>query len=67
MLRNGTCTSMAGARLLAVVLPFGNSEDRDSPHHSDQSVLFGQRKLKPAWFTLEEIQANLESRKVLTF
>ncbi len=49
------------------LLPFGNSEDPESPHYSDQSVLFGQRKLKPAWFILEEIQANLESRKVLTF
>ncbi|MFQ5809551.1 MAG: penicillin acylase family protein [Armatimonadota bacterium] len=49
------------------LLPFGNSEDPDSPHHSDQSVLFGQRKLKPAWFTLEDIEANLESKKVLQF
>ena len=49
------------------VLPFGNSEDPESPHHSDQAVLFGERKLKPVWYTLDDIRDNLESTLELTF
>ncbi len=31
------------------LLPFGNSENPQSPHFSDQAPLFSQGKLKPAW------------------
>lgn len=31
------------------VLPFGNSENPESPHYSDQARLFSEMKLKPAY------------------
>ncbi len=31
------------------LLPYGNSEDPQSPHFSDQAPLFSQRRLKPAY------------------
>jgi len=31
-----------------------------SPHYADQSALFAERILKPVWFDLDDIMANLE-------
>jgi penicillin amidase/acyl-homoserine-lactone acylase len=33
----------------------------DSPHYDDQSEMFAAMELKPVWFDLAEIMANLES------
>ena len=44
------------------LVPYGNSERPDSPHYADQAPLWTERRLKRAWFTPEEIEANLESR-----
>jgi acyl-homoserine-lactone acylase len=35
--------------------------DQTSKHYADQSVLFAQRQLKPAWFDEAEIRTHLES------
>lgn len=42
------------------VFPLGQSNDPDSPHHTDLTALYAQRKYKPVWFTREDISANKE-------
>ena len=42
------------------IVPYGQSEDPDSPHYFDQAPLFAQGEFKPSWFTLEQVRENLE-------
>jgi acyl-homoserine-lactone acylase len=49
------------------VVPYGQSEDPDSPHYTDQGrLLFQERKLKDSWFQRERLEGHVESEQTLT-
>jgi acyl-homoserine-lactone acylase len=43
------------------LLPYGQSEDKSSPHYNDQAKLHSERKVKRFWFTPEDIFKHSES------
>jgi hypothetical protein len=43
------------------IVPFGSSEDPGSTHYADQMPLFARGRLKPAFFTENDIFTNLDS------
>lgn len=48
-----------------VLLSYGNSTQKKSPHNGDQLELFSKKELRDAWFTEEEIKTNSKSVMVL--
>lgn len=49
-----------------VLLSYGNSTQKDSPHNGDQLELFSKKELRDAWFTKEDVKANTVRVEVLT-
>lgn len=49
-----------------VLLSYGNSTQKDSPHNGDQLVLFSKKELRDAWFTESDVISNTASIEVLT-
>ena len=44
-------------------VPYGQSEDPSSPHFTDQGErLFAEKRLKPTWFSEEDLLQNIESK-----
>jgi acyl-homoserine-lactone acylase len=44
------------------VLSYGNASQPGSPHNGDQLRLIAEKRMRPAWRTRADIEANLESR-----
>jgi acyl-homoserine-lactone acylase len=42
-------------------LPFGQSEDPNSPHFNDMTKLFSQKKFKPVYYTWKQLRKHIES------
>jgi acyl-homoserine-lactone acylase len=45
-----------------VVLSYGNASQPGASHNGDQLRLIAEKRMRPAWFTRAEVEANLESR-----
>ena len=45
----------------ASLVPFGASENSDSPHYDDQLTLFTQHRLKPTRYTTDDVHRNAVS------
>ncbi len=48
-------------------IPLGQTDDPASPHFDDLTELYCNDEVKPAYFTLSDVLANLESVKVLNY
>jgi len=53
---------VGGSVQAQTVVPFGNSNEPDSPHYADQMPLFAARSLKRALVTRRDIEAAAERR-----
>ena len=49
-----------------VLLSYGNSTQKDSPHNGDQLELFSKKELRDAWFTKEELKNYITKTEVIT-
>lgn len=49
-----------------VLLSYGNSTQKDSPHNGDQLELFSKKELRDAWFHEEDVKANTKVIEVLS-
>lgn len=75
--RNGvlTCTGGSSVRMIVdldpkgirswSILPYGNVQDSNDPHATDQMALFGRGEYKDTLFGLANIRRNAVSRRVL--
>jgi len=78
LIKNGVGYCQSGSAFIMIVelsepvrafsaKPYGQSEDPSSPHFDDMTKLYCNDQLKPAWFTLSDVMANLESTTILYY
>ncbi len=48
-----------------VLLSYGNSTQKDSPHNGDQLELFSKKEMRDAWFTQEDVKTHTVKTEVL--
>lgn len=48
-----------------VLLSYGNSTQKDSPHFGDQLKLFSDKRLRDAWRTAQQLEGHIEKTEVL--
>jgi len=49
-----------------VLLSYGNSTQKDSPHNGDQLELFSKKELRDAWFTKADVESNTSRIEIIT-
>ncbi len=49
-----------------VLLSYGNASQKDSPHRGDQLELYSKKKLRDAWFTIEDVNANTIRTEIIS-
>ena len=49
-----------------VLLSYGNSTQKDSPHNGDQLELFSRKELRDAWYHEDEVKANTKFIETLS-
>ena len=58
------CVEFSNPPHAQVLVSYGNSSQPGSPHAEDQLSFLSQKKLRSAWRTRKEVEANLESKDV---
>lgn len=61
----GMVVDFAGATQAVSCLPFGISDNPESPHFADQMPIYCRGEFKPAWFFPEELKANAASEQTI--
>lgn len=61
----GMIVDFSGKTKAISCLPFGVSEDPNSPYFANMLPLYAERQFKPAWFFPDEVQANAKSEMTL--
>ena len=72
---NGRAQGVSGDTYFAVIefsnpvhaealLSYGNWSKPGSPHVEDQMQLLSRKEMRPVWRTRQEVEANLEGRKL---
>lgn len=56
------CVEFSSPPRAMVLTSYGNASQPGSPHRTDQLTLLSEKKLRPAWRSRAEVEANLASR-----
>jgi acyl-homoserine-lactone acylase len=62
----GMIVDFAGETQAISCLPFGVSENPESPYFANMLPLYAKRQFKPVWFTPKDVKANAASEQTLS-